>query len=217
MQNKNEDLSLPAIQHFNTLQFVSSPTVGVWRGPLDRKGDEVARATTLVRFDPNTKFPYHVHEGGEEFLVLEGTFIDEEGEYPTGSYIRHPIGSDHSPWVGPDGCLILVKLWWMHPDDRLVFVQNAVDVQEGTERQLFQGTHTSEQVFVVSIPPGKALETANSEGGLEVFVLEGEIVFNGESFAKYGWIRLPSGFDEKLNVIQSEKGAKCFVKRNHLK
>jgi hypothetical protein len=57
---------------------------------LDRIGDEVARATSIVRYAPASHFSPHVHDGGEEFLVLEGTFQDEHGDYPVGSYVRNP-------------------------------------------------------------------------------------------------------------------------------
>ncbi|KAJ3067868.1 hypothetical protein HDU98_008948 [Podochytrium sp. JEL0797] len=216
MQDKNDDLSLPALQRFDKLVFVPSPTPGVWRGPLDRKGNEVARATTLVRFDPNKKFPFHVHSGGEEFLVLEGTFIDDEGEYPSGSYIRHPVGSSHEPWVGADGCLILVKLHWMPKEDPLVVIRDASVIPDGSEKILFESAVSPERVSIVSLAPGGVLDAAESNGGLEVFVMEGEVEFEGNEIAKYGWIRQPAGFDATATVIKSSNGAKLFVKRNHL-
>jgi anti-sigma factor ChrR (cupin superfamily) len=37
---------------------------------LDR--DEVARATSIVRYARHSHFLPHTHGGGEEFLVLEG-------------------------------------------------------------------------------------------------------------------------------------------------
>ncbi len=55
-----------------------------------------------------------MHGGGEEFLVLDGTFVDEHGAYPAGTYVRNPVGSAHAP-SAPDGCTILVKLWQMDP------------------------------------------------------------------------------------------------------
>jgi hypothetical protein len=65
---------------------------GVERMMLDRIGDEVARATSLVRYAPNSTFSPHVHGGGEEFFVLEGEFGDEHRTYPAGTYVRNPIG-----------------------------------------------------------------------------------------------------------------------------
>lgn len=36
---------------------------------------------------------HHTHVGGEEYLVLEGVFSDENADYPTGTYVRNPMGS----------------------------------------------------------------------------------------------------------------------------
>ncbi|MEM8617794.1 MAG: cupin domain-containing protein, partial [Pseudomonadota bacterium] len=40
--------------------------------------------------------------------VLEGTFEDEHGTYPAGTWIRSPHMSQHKPW-SDEGCLIYVK------------------------------------------------------------------------------------------------------------
>ena len=96
---------------------VPSPTAGVDRRMLDRIGAEVARATSIVRYAPASRFPAHVHGGGEEFLVLDGVFQDEHGDFPAGSYVRNPPQSRHTPGSAP-GCTIFVKLWQFDPDDR---------------------------------------------------------------------------------------------------
>ena len=66
--------------------------------------------TALVRWAPNTQFNRHIHVGGEEILVLEGLFRDEHGEYPTGSWLRNPRYSEHTPFTGAEGALIYVKV-----------------------------------------------------------------------------------------------------------
>ena len=43
------------------------------------------------------------------FSSLDGIFSDEHGDYPTGTYVRNPLGSRHAPRTGP-GCTLLVKL-----------------------------------------------------------------------------------------------------------
>ena len=58
--------------NFDATKFISSPANGVNRFMLDRVGTEKARATTIVEFQPNSKFPHHTHTGGEEYLVLKG-------------------------------------------------------------------------------------------------------------------------------------------------
>src|SRR5262249_42032435 len=103
--------------HAARLPWVPSPMAGVERRMLDRIGDEVARATSIVRYAAGSRFSPHTHGGGEEFLVLEGVFQDEHGEFPAGSYIRNPPTSRHTPGSAP-GCVLFVKLWQFDPADR---------------------------------------------------------------------------------------------------
>jgi anti-sigma factor ChrR (cupin superfamily) len=70
--------------------------------------------TALVRWAPHTHFSPHRHYGGEEILVLEGTFSDEHGDYPALSWLRSPHLSGHTPF-SHDGCLILVKVGHLLP------------------------------------------------------------------------------------------------------
>ena len=117
MKHLNADFSKRVVVHGAELEWQDSPMAGVSRRMLDRIGDEIARATTLVRYDPDSHFSPHVHTGGEEFIVLEGVFQDEHGDFPTGSYIRNPPQSKHTPGSEP-GCVIFVKLWQFDLDDR---------------------------------------------------------------------------------------------------
>jgi ChrR Cupin-like domain len=87
------------------------------RRMLDRIGDEVARATSIVRYAAHSHFSPHTHGGGEEFLVLDGVFQDAHGDYPAGTYVHNPPTSSHTPGSDP-GCTIFVKLWQFDPDDR---------------------------------------------------------------------------------------------------
>ncbi|MEL6763038.1 MAG: cupin domain-containing protein, partial [Cyanobacteria bacterium J06607_6] len=111
------DLNERAVVATHDLAWSDSPMAGVERRMIERDGAEVARATSIVRYAPNSHFSAHTHGGGEEFFVLDGTFSDEHGDYPAGTYVRNPVGSTHTPF-SQDGCTILVKLWQMHPDDQ---------------------------------------------------------------------------------------------------
>lgn len=62
----------------------------------------------LVKWPQGEQFQPHHHFGGEEILVLSGTFKDEHGEYPKGTWIRSPHMSYHSPYVEEE-TIILVK------------------------------------------------------------------------------------------------------------
>ena len=130
---------------------------GVQRMMLDRDGGEVARATSLVRYAPNSTFSAHTHGGGEEFLVLDGEFGDEHGRYGSGVYARNPIGTSHSPVVGAAGALILVKLHQFSTTDTAHFTLDTTQhrfspAQSGVEAlQLHQ--HGSELVRLVRFAP----------------------------------------------------------------
>src|SRR5262249_7383045 len=113
----NADFSRRVVVHAAQLPWKPSPIAGVERRMLDRIGEEVARATSIVRYAPHSRFSTHMHGGGEEFLVLDGVFQDEHGDFPVGSYIRNPPTSSHTPG-SVQGCTIFVKLWQFDPDDR---------------------------------------------------------------------------------------------------
>ena len=107
--NINSDFAQKAVINTADLDWNPSPISGVERKYLDRIGDELARATSLVRYSPESSFTEHIHGGGEEILVLEGTFSDEYGDYPAGTYIRNPPNSKHGPH-SKEGCVLFVKL-----------------------------------------------------------------------------------------------------------
>lgn len=66
-------------------------------------------STALVWWPKDEVFQPHSHWGGEEIVVIKGTFIDEFGRYPAGSWIRSPHLSKHFPRVEEE-TLILVKV-----------------------------------------------------------------------------------------------------------
>src|SRR5215470_8084316 len=121
----NADFAQRVVIETDALPWLASPQAGVERRLLDRIGGEVARATSLVRYAPASVFPPHEHGLGEEFLVLDGTFVDEHGDYPRGTYVRNPPGSRHAPRTA-DGCTILVKLRQMSPAEQARVVIDTV-------------------------------------------------------------------------------------------
>src|SRR5438034_9765568 len=91
------DFSQRVVMATGDMPWIPSPQAGVERRMLDRIGGEVARATSLVRYAAASTFPAHDHALGEEFLVLDGVFSDEHGDYPARPYVRNPPLSRHSP------------------------------------------------------------------------------------------------------------------------
>ena len=107
--NVNADFTLKAVMDTYALAWEPSPMAGVERQPLDRVGDEVARASSIVRYAAGSGYSAHTHGGGEEILVLDGIFSDEHGSYPQGAWIRSPRYSRHAPFTQSEGALIYVK------------------------------------------------------------------------------------------------------------
>lgn len=61
----------------------------------------------LLRFAPGAAAPLHVHEGGEQYYLLEGDLEDGGRLLAPGSFVNHPPGSRHAP-RSPSGCLVYV-------------------------------------------------------------------------------------------------------------
>jgi len=214
----NADFSSRAAVHSETIDWLASPMKGVSRRMLDRMGDEVARATTIVRYDPGSHFSAHTHTGGEEFIVLGGVFQDEHGDYPVGSYIRNPPTSFHTP-RSETGCVIFVKLWQFDRGDRTHVNINMIDgtfvadaAQFGVETMpLFKDTR--ENVRLERWAAGVRVHIS-TKGGAELLVLDGGYTESGENFARNSWLRVPEGYD--LTMVAGENGARVWVKTGHL-
>ena len=184
---------------------------------LDRIGDEVARATSLVRYAPDSFFSPHEHGGGEEFLVIDGVFSDEHGDYGAGSYLRNPVGSSHKPF-SREGCTILVKLWQMAPEDQeFVRIDTASAAWEPWSMEGVEvvrlAERPDEQVLLMRLQPGTALPTHDHPGGQELFVLEGELVDQNGCYPKGTWLRNPSG---SSHTVRSDEGCTIWLKLGHL-
>lgn len=215
----NADFTQGVVLDTNAMEWVASPQAGVDRRMLDRDGAEVARATSIVRYAPGSSFPAHEHGGGEEFFVLEGVFSDEHGDYPTGTYVRNPIGSSHASFT-KDGCTILVKLRQMTDtaEQRLVVDTTAGEWQPaavaGLERlPLYDDEATGEKVYLVRFAPDAVVAGDFHAGGEEVLVLDGTLEDEHGTYPKGTWLRQPDG---SSHSPYSKTGCTLWVKRGHL-
>jgi len=213
----NDDFSRPVIAHASQQEWIPSPAPGVERRMLFRIGEEKARATSIVRYAPGSAFSRHVHGGGEEFLVLDGVFQDDEGDYPAGTYVRNPPGTSHAP-ASQGGCTIFVRLWQFRADDRAPIVRlpgegQPMDLRPGARAAtaLFDDGH--ETVFMEDWDANAGVTVANPNG-LEFLLVSGSLTVNGEAMKPQDWGRLPAGTD--LDARVGEEGARVWVKRGPL-
>lgn len=213
----NADFSQAVSVRPGDVDWIPSPLPGVDRRMLDRIGGEIARATSIVRYAKNSRFDRHVHDLGEEFVVLEGVFSDASGDFPAGSYVRNPPGSDHAPW-SDEGCVIFVKLRQFAIDD-LERVVVAADTsphwvpKDDQVSVLPMHKFGDERVALLNFEPGSTFPAFGRKGGTEVFVLDGELEMDGEIYPQHSWIRLPDGWTVDL---KSEKGCRLWAKSGHL-
>lgn len=212
----NADFSERVLVRTSELDWQASPMKGVDRRMLDRIGGEVARATSIVRYAPGSAFSEHTHDGGEEFIVLEGTFQDEHGDYPAGTYVRNPPTTHHIP-RSDDGCTIFVKLWQFDPEDRNQF---DLDLDKATFEQVEEGVFSAalhadkrENVALLRLEPG-ARHSVGDAGGAELLVLEGELETGGEGLQRHDWLRLPKG--DRADLLSGPQGARVWIKTGHL-
>ena len=213
----NADFSERVVVDTTAAPWVPSPEPGVERRMLDRVGAEVARATSIVRYAAGSSFGPHTHGLGEEFLVLAGTFSDEHGDYPPGTYVRNPPGSQHAP-RSARGCEIFVKLRQFDPADATRIVVRTREsrwlpglVPGLTVLPLHEfGT---EHVALVRWQPGTRFSTHTHAGGEEILVLEG--VFSDErgDYPAGTWLRSPH---MSRHTPYSETGCLIWVKTGHL-
>ena len=201
----------------SAMDWVDSPAVGVQRKMLERDGDEVARATSIVRYAPGSRFSRHVHELGEELFVLEGEFCDESGRFGVGTYIRNPPGSAHAPW-SDTGSVLFVKLRYFDPLDQARVVVHTRDTPwlPGLVPGLsvmplheFGTQHTA----LVRWAPGTYFNAHRHFGGEEILVVDGVFEDEHGRYPRGSWLRNPH-----LSQHQpfSREGCIILVKTGHL-
>ncbi|MEN9761880.1 MAG: hypothetical protein RI906_1706 [Pseudomonadota bacterium] len=197
--------------------WVDSPAAGVQRKLLERKGGEVARATSIVRYAAGSQFASHAHDEGEEIWVLEGVFSDEHGDYGPGTYLRNPPGSSHAPF-SREGCVLFVKLRYHDSRDteRVVIQTPSAQWRPGLVPGLqvmplhqFEGQHTA----LVRWAPQTFFSPHCHFGGEEILVLEGTFSDEYGDYPALSWLRSPH-----LSQHQpfSREGCLILVKVGHL-
>ncbi|MFK7835325.1 MAG: cupin domain-containing protein [Sulfitobacter sp.] len=211
----NANFDERVVVHSDRVDWLPSPMPGVDRRMLDRIGGEVARATTIVRYAPGSTFSEHTHTGGEEFIVLDGVFQDEHGDYPEGTYVRNPPTTAHTPGSAP-GCTIFVKLWQFDMADRNQFRKTMAEelgapVNGVATAELHRDAR--EVVRYADLAAGAVYENADA-GGIEMLVIDGSVTEQTEALGKGAWLRLPEG--ETLKTVAGGQGAKLWIKTGHL-
>lgn len=212
----NMDFSQRVVIRTHELDWVPSPAAGVERKPLAREEAERGHATSIVRYKPGASFSRHEHPLGEEILVLEGTFSDESGHHPAGTYLRNPPGSGHAPF-SEEGCTLLVKLHQFDPRDRTTVCidTTATEWLPGIGGLQVMPLHDfeHEHVALVKWPANEVFQPHRHFGGEEILVLSGEFCDDQGRYPKGTWMRSPH-MSQHHPFIEQE--TVIWVKTGHL-
>ena len=198
------------------LDWEPSPMPGVNRKRLAYEEVERGHATSVVEFEAGAHFKHHDHPLGEEILVLEGTFSDESGDYPAGTYFRNPEGFTHAPF-SEKGCQIFVKLHQFQPEDteRVVIdtANNPWLPGQGNLQVMPLHEHGTEHTALVKWPAGEKFVLHQHWGGEEIFVISGIFIDEHGRYPAGTWLR--SAHLSKHHPYVEEETL-IFVKTGHL-
>jgi anti-sigma factor ChrR (cupin superfamily) len=216
----NGDLSVRAVADTSRMEWARSPSGSVWRKRVHLVGPpESGQVTSVVRYEPHSKFPMHDHPEGEEILVLDGVFSDEHGNWPAGTYLLNPEGFRHTPFSVP-GCLLFVKLRQFPgrtrrhvaiDTDRLAWTPSSIPAV--AYKPLYQQAGFSDLMRLERWEPHADLGGVSYEQGGELFVLEGDFTDEAGTYSKGCWLRVPAG---SIHHPRSAGGCTLYVKRSGL-
>jgi len=216
----NGDLSVRAVVDTTPMEWSPSPSASVWRKRVHRVGPaESGQVTSVVRYDPGSRFPAHDHPEGEEILVLEGVFSDEHGDWPAGTFLLNPEGFRHAPFSDP-GCVLFVKLRQFDGRGRkhvVVDTHRTVYLASGipgvASKVLYEQAGFSDRVLIERWDPGTDLGATSYPHGAELFVLDGELSDEAGTYSAGCWLRFPIG---SRHHPRSARGCTLYVKRSGL-
>jgi len=210
----NPDYEKRVVTQVDAMSYAASPAAGVWRKRLElRGGSESGRVTSVVRFDPGARFPWHDHPGGEEILVLEGEFCDERGCFGAGTYQLNPRGFAHAPYT-TSGCVLFVKLRQYQDRDVVLVDTLAGDwcergVQGVRSLPLHGSPAGGEYTRLTELSPGTQVPRVDLPEGEELFVLRGTFWDEHGRYDRHTWLRLPAG---SHHTPASDSGCLLYVK-----
>lgn len=211
----NGDLSVRVAVDSRALPWSSSPSGTVWRKRLHLVGPaESGQVTSIVRYDPNSRFPTHDHPGGEEILVLEGVFSDEHGDWPAGTYLLNPEGFRHQPF-SRGGCLLFVKLRQFPGTDRrhVALDTSTIPWQPGStgisSKLLYEQRGFEDSARLERWVPGCEAGERRYERGAELLVLDGELADAEGNYTPGTWLRFPVSGQHRARSVS---GCTLYIK-----
>ncbi len=212
----NGDLASRVVVDTGSMGWSASPSASVRRKRVHLVGPpESGQVTSVVLYEPDSRFEPHDHPQGEEILVLEGVFSDEHGDWPAGTYLLNPEGFRHAPF-SRGGCLLFVKLRQFPGKDRrhVVLSTHALswqptEVRERSIKPLYRQPGYSDTMRLEHWTAGSARRARRYDDGAEIFVLDGAFEDEQGQHRAGSWMRMPV---RSLHHFGSDEGCTVYVK-----
>ena len=213
----NGDMSKFVSVDTNKMKWQPSPSGTVWQKRLHLVGpSEAGQVTSLVMYEANADFHAHAHPGGEEILVLGGTFSDERGDFTAGTYLLNPEGYEHTPY-SKEGGIIFVKLRQYPGDNRkqIVVETQKMDWEDNScpgiaVKTLYCEQNYPEETSLLKWDAGASPGKVVYPGGAEILILRGNLQDENGSYGEMSWLRFPVGAE---HTPYSPNGCELYIKR----
>lgn len=214
------DLSKVCSVDSRHMDWEPSPSSTVWRKRLHLVGTaEAGQVTSIVRYEPGSKFHEHEHPDGEEILVLEGVFSDEQGDWPAGTFLLNPEGFRHAPF-SEQGCELFVKLRQFPGKNRRKVAVNTntlpwnIGATPGvTLKPLYYQDDFTDTMALEMWQPGVNPGVVAYPEGAEILVIEGSFSDQDGDYDPGHWLRFPIGAEHRP---QTDSGCVLYIKRGGL-
>jgi len=203
----NDDYEKRALININKIFWDVTKTKGVFRKLLSKKDEE---ETSILKFEENSILNSDSKINSVEIFVLEGTYINEFGEFDSGTYLRLPK-EDEAFVKSNIGCTISRKINYFKDDEQIIINTNLTPWLPGHGN--LEVMPLSTQTALVKWPKGERFIPHKHWGGEEILVLSGTFIDEHGTYPQGSWIRSPH-LSEHFPYVEEE--TIIFVKTGHL-
>ena len=203
----NSDYEQKVLIDTNTIQWQETQVKNVFKKILAIKDKE---ETSLIKLNEGSVLNQEQKINSVEIFVLEGTYINEYGEYPQGTYLRLP--EENEALVKSDkACVIFRKTNFFTDKQKIIIDTNTTLWLQGQGNLEVMPLY--EQTALVKWPKGERFIPHKHWGGEEIIVLKGVFMDEYGEYPKGSWIRSPH-LSEHFPYLNEE--TIIFVKTGHM-
>lgn len=203
----NSDYEKRALIDTDTMQWQEMQIKNVFKKILSIKDKE---ETSFIKLNEGSRLNITSKINSVEIFVLEGTYINEYGEFPKGTYLR--LSEEDEALVKSDkGCIVFRKTNFFTEKQKLIIDTNTTTWLQGQGNLEVKPLY--EQTALVKWPKGERFIPHKHWGGEEIVVLTGTFMDEYGKYPKNSWIRSPH-LSEHFPYVEEE--TIIFVKTGHM-